>query len=168
MTRGKPFEHGNTAGRGRPKGSRNQATLARQAMLDEFGSAIIKKCMTEALKGDRVALRLCMERLVPPARHQAAAFKLPPIRSASDLPRASAAILKAAAEAAIPIADGQSFMQMLDGHRQILESHQLAPRIEALEQSGASRTGLELIREPESSAQQTLASTTVEEAIGEE
>jgi hypothetical protein len=168
MKRGKPFEPGNTAGRGRPKGSRNWATLERETLLNEYATPLIKKCVTEALKGERSALRLCVERLVAPARHQTAAFKMHSIRSASDLPRASTAVLKAASDGVLSVQEAQGFMQLLEQHRRILESNHLASRIEALEQSGGATAGLDLVREPDSSAQQMVVSSTVEEAIGEQ
>ena len=77
--RGKPFEPGNTCGRGRPKGSRNQATIALQHMLDGHGEAITKKCALMALQGDPVALRLCMDRLLAPRREPPAKFRLAPV-----------------------------------------------------------------------------------------
>ena len=147
MQRGKPFEPGNTSGRGRPKGSRNKATLDREALLDEFGAAITRKCVAEALKGDKSALRLCMERLLPPARHQTAAFKLPSIRSTADLPHASAAVLKAVADGTVSAQEGETFVRMLETHQRLLESQELASRIEALEHQGETGTAVELVDE---------------------
>jgi hypothetical protein len=40
LTRGRPFEKGNTAGRGRPEGSRNKATLLLDKLDDEEAEAI--------------------------------------------------------------------------------------------------------------------------------
>src|SRR5262245_43322647 len=54
---------------GRPVGSRNRTTLALQAILDGEGELIIRKAIEMALAGDMVALRLCLERLVP-VRHE--------------------------------------------------------------------------------------------------
>ena len=151
MKRGKPFEPGNSAGQGRPLGSRNQASLDREALLDEYGTAITKKCLTEAMKGDKSALRLCMERLVPPARQQSAAFKLPAIRSAADLPRASNAILKTSAEGTLSVQDGEGFLRMLELRQRLLGAPELTLRIEALERRGATGTAVELVEEAEGS-----------------
>ena len=120
MKRGTPFELGNRAGHGRPKGSRNKATLDREALLDEYGAAITRKCLAEALKDEKSAMRLCIERMIPPARHEPVAFKLPPIRSASDLPRASAAVVKAAADGTLSVQDAEGFQRILQHHRQFL------------------------------------------------
>jgi len=149
--RGKPFEPGNSSGQGRPLGSRNQATLDREALLDEYGTAITRKCLTEAMKGDKSALRLCLERLIPPARPQASEFKLPGIRSAADLPRASTAILKAVAAGNLSVQEAEAVTRILEAHQRLLGPQQLTSRIEALERRGATGSAVELVEEAEGS-----------------
>ena len=65
--RGRPFERGNKISKGRPPGSRNQRTVFAE-MMDSHGEALIKQCQVMALKGDATALRLCIERLLPPCK----------------------------------------------------------------------------------------------------
>jgi len=61
----------NTAGQflagnnGRPKGSRNKATIAIESLLRGQAEALTQTVVTTALEGDTVALRLCMERVAP-------------------------------------------------------------------------------------------------------
>ncbi len=149
MERGKPFEPGNSFGRGRPKGSKNQATLEREALLDEFGAAVTKKCISEALKGRDVPLRLCMERLAPPARHQAIAFKLPPIRTPADIPRASAAVFKAVADGNITAEQAEALMRLLETHQRLAGVGELHQRIEALERGATASAALEPVSDSE-------------------
>jgi hypothetical protein len=63
--RGRPFELGNTFGQGRPRGSPNKKGLMLQRLLLENGEEIIGTVIDRAKKGDRAALALCMERLIP-------------------------------------------------------------------------------------------------------
>lgn len=63
--RGQPFQVGNTFGRGRPPGSKNKKSLALQGLLLENGEEIISTLIERAKQGDRVALTLCVERLIP-------------------------------------------------------------------------------------------------------
>jgi hypothetical protein len=51
-TRGRPFAPGNP---GRPKGSRNKATLAAEALLDGEAEALTRKAIELALAGDVTA-----------------------------------------------------------------------------------------------------------------
>jgi uncharacterized protein DUF5681 len=54
-----PDQSGNPAGQ--PKGSRNKATLAVEALLDGEAEEITRKVIELAKKGDLVAIRLCLE-----------------------------------------------------------------------------------------------------------
>jgi hypothetical protein len=55
-----------------------------------------RKAIDRALEGDSVALRLCLERIVPPRRDRPISFRLPPIQAAADAAKAMAAILERA------------------------------------------------------------------------
>lgn len=63
----KPGQSGNP--KGRPVGSRHKATLAAQELLDGEAQAITRKAIEKALEGDGIALRLCLERIVPSPLH---------------------------------------------------------------------------------------------------
>jgi hypothetical protein len=75
IQRGRPFEPGKSGNpKGRPKGSRNQATLLAEALLDGEAEAITRKLVDKALEGDTTALRLCLDRLVAPMRERRVTF----------------------------------------------------------------------------------------------
>jgi hypothetical protein len=78
--RGRPFEKGRSGNPGgRRLGSRNKATLAAAALLAGESEALTRKAVEVALAGDPTALRLCLERLLPPCRDRSVTFRLPPI-----------------------------------------------------------------------------------------
>src|SRR5215207_3406081 len=87
----KPGVSGNPSGR--PRGSRNRRAQIMEALLDGDAEAIGRTAVNLARHGNLVALRLCMARMCPPARERAVGFDLPPIESAADAARASAALL---------------------------------------------------------------------------
>src|SRR6516164_9409204 len=86
---------GNPAGRAR--GSRHKVTLAVEALLDGQAEKLTKKAIERALKGDDVALRLCLERICPPRRDRPITFELPTIEGAHDLSKAAIALLQSVA-----------------------------------------------------------------------
>ena len=92
MARGKPFEPGNKLGKGRPLGSCNKKTIFQEA-LETDGVKIIQKIKLQALKANPVAMRLCMERLVPLAKEPNSRFRLPAVETAADLTEAISPIL---------------------------------------------------------------------------
>ena len=65
------FSAGNS---GRPKGSRNKATLAIESLLQGQAEALTQTAVTKALEGDSVALRLCMDRIAPAPKDAAVNF----------------------------------------------------------------------------------------------
>ena len=86
--RGRPFEKGRSGNpAGRPAGSRDKATLAAAALLAGESEASTRKSVELALAGNPTAMRLCIERLLPPCRERTIKFTLPPIESVSDIGR---------------------------------------------------------------------------------
>ena len=59
------FSDGNL---GRPKGSRNKATIAIESLLQGQAEALTQAAIAKALDGDSIALRLCMDRIAPPMK----------------------------------------------------------------------------------------------------
>jgi hypothetical protein len=131
--RGRPFQPGNSFGRGRPAGSRNKATIALQAMLEQHGENILKKAVIMALQGEKAAIRLCIERLIPVRRHGTVKFKLPRLVSVADIAKASSEVVHAVADGKLTSAEGEAMTSMLEKVRQTFESATLEDRIRALE-----------------------------------
>lgn len=129
-----PGTSGNPAGK--PKGARNRATLAALQLLDGDAEGIVAKAVELAKKGEPVALRLCIERLIPVMRGAVVELALPEVRRASDVLDACAAVIAAAAEGRISLREAQEFLGLLDTQRRAIETHDLAVRVELLEGGG--------------------------------
>jgi hypothetical protein len=133
--RGRPFVRGSSGNpKGRPKGSRNKATLAIEMMLEGEADAITRKVIDLALAGDMTAIRLCLERLVPPRRDRLVAFELPEIETASDAQKASSAALAACADGALTPDEAMNVMSLISAHTRIIETVDLDARLRALEE----------------------------------
>jgi len=133
--RGKPFKPGQSGNpNGRPQGSRHKATIAAQALLDGEGEALTRKAVEMALGGDTTAMRLCLERLVPP-RKDALKIELPKVETSADLSKASGAILEAVAKGEITPSEGQAVSGLVEARRKALETMELERRIAELEKN---------------------------------
>ena len=136
--RGRPFKKGLSGNPGgRPKGALNQTTLATQALLDGEAEALTRKLVELAKNGNPMALRLCLERLLPPRKDRPINFSLPSIKGAADLLQALGAILEAVAQGEVTPGEGQTLTAMLDAYRKGLETADLEARIVALEKEMA-------------------------------
>ncbi|MES3054593.1 hypothetical protein O6V14_03010 [Sphingomonas faeni] len=129
-TRGRPFGPGNP---GKPKGARSRATMAAEALLAGEAEGLTRKAIEMGLEGDTVALRLCLERLVPPRKDSPITIELPSITSAADVVSASAAVLSAVGAGEISPDEAGRVMALLTAHKNIVETGDLERRIAALE-----------------------------------
>jgi hypothetical protein len=133
QVRGKPFERGNKFGQGRRAGGRNKSTIALQEILDQHAEPILKKAALLALQGDKAALRMCLDRILPPRRHTPVKFKLPAVATAVDLAQALESILQAMACGKLTPADGETIAAVLQLRGQSIERVDLEARLRALE-----------------------------------
>lgn len=132
--RGRPFQKGQSGNpKGKPPGLRHKATRAVEALLEGEAEELTRKAVELAKDGDVTALRLCLERLVPPRRDRPVSFDLPPIDSAGEAAQAFGAILSAVADGSITPAEGQAVADLLAAYAKTLETSELEKRITALE-----------------------------------
>ncbi len=135
--KGKPWPKGVSGNpKGRPPGVANKATMAAQALLDGEAKALTRKAIEKALEGDTVALRLCLERLVPVKKERPLSLALPKIEGAADLPGALAAVMGAVAAGELTPGEGQTITAMLEAYRKGLELADIEARVTALEKRG--------------------------------
>lgn len=130
-TRWRPGQSGNP--NGRPKGARNKASIVAENLLDGESPAIIRKLISQAKKGQAIALKLVIERIVPKRGRAVEITDLPAISRASDIAEATGAVVRAAAEGELTLQEAEAFMRLLAAHRAAVETADLAVRIEALE-----------------------------------
>ena len=115
--RGRPFEPGQSGNpSGRPRGARNKATVAIEALLENEAEALARKVVDLALGGNIQALRLCFERLCPPRRDHGVAFDLPKIESATDALAASRAVLDSCAAGILSTGEAADVMGLIATH----------------------------------------------------
>jgi hypothetical protein len=107
-----PGQSGNPAGR--PKGSRNRSTLAVAEVLENDAGAVANALVALAKCGNLTALRMCMQRLVPPAQNRVVAFDLPTVASAADAARAQAAVLQALAAGELAPSEAVEVSRVVD------------------------------------------------------
>jgi hypothetical protein len=127
---GKPFQKGNP---GKPKGALSRVTRVAQDLLDGNAKKLTTKAIDLALAGDTVALRICMERLLPPRKDRPIQFDLPRIETLDDASKAVAAILTGVAAGQITPAEAGAVVPLIEGFVRAIEAHELERRIIALE-----------------------------------
>jgi hypothetical protein len=126
--------------KGRPKGVIDKRTKLRD-YLEPHAKDLIQKTVELALSGEINALRLCLERLLPKARHEAVDINLPDndMTQAQAIMQAGSTILQAVANGEMPPEQGKMFAAMLEQQRKAIETADLAMRLEELERLTAEK-----------------------------
>jgi hypothetical protein len=132
FTKGKS---GNPAGR-RP-GSRNRSTLAAELLLEGEAEALTRKALELALGGDGAALRLCLDRIIPPRRQRAVQLAVAEVASAADLGTTMAAITNAATHGAITPGEAGELARVVEIFVRAVEASDFERRLRALEVADA-------------------------------
>ena len=133
-TRFKPGQSGNPAGK--PKGTRNKATIAVEQLLEGDAEALTRKVIEKAKEGDLMALRLCLDRIAPVKKDTPVVFDLPVLGTASDAAMAASAILEAVAGGDLTPGEGTAVAGLVETFRRTLETEEIESRIKALEAKG--------------------------------
>jgi len=131
MSRGRPFEPGNKLGRGRPKGSRNKLNPFEQFLL-EHRVRIQNKGLGSALQDTPRVLIWFLDKLYLMGQ-SSQKLKLPKIKTLDDVADALGVVLNAMANRTLTAAEGQVLVATLEKRQKLIETQELASRVEELE-----------------------------------
>ena len=133
-------QSGNPAGR--PKGAKNKATLAAEALLDGDADALTRAALDQAIGGDGALLRFFLSRLLAAAKHQPTPFALPEPtgRPARDAANAYNAVMAAVAAGQIPVEQALRLADLIERRK---EAHEETIREERMEAARAQRAAEE-------------------------
>lgn len=97
--------------------------------------ARITRAVIDAAKaGDATAMRLVLERVLPPRRELPITLTLPPIETAADILRAQSSILAAVSRGEITPSEGNAVCTIAGKVCQAIESADLEKRLKTLEE----------------------------------
>jgi len=102
-------------------------------VLDGEAETITRTCIEAAKAGDMTAIRLVLERLLPPAKERPVTCELPDVADAQGVANAQAAILRAVAAGELLPTEGATLAGIVESRRKAIETADLEVRITALE-----------------------------------
>ncbi len=118
--------------KGRPKGSRNQAGLLVQNLIDGKSEEIARAVIKRAIKGDFQAEKFCLERLLPPQRSRPVTVELPNIETAEDIQKAIDKIWTALSDGELTLDEATSLKDFVNAKREAIETAELASELEQI------------------------------------
>ena len=104
-----------------------------ERLLDGQAEELIQQCVQKALDGDSTAMRLCIERLVPPRKDRPVNLDLPQMECVEDTIKAMAVISSGVADGELTPSEGQVLSGMVENYRKAIETTELEERISNLE-----------------------------------
>jgi hypothetical protein len=130
-TRFQPGQSGNPAGR--PRGSRNKATIAAETVIEAHLEAVTEAQCRKALEGSERAQRFLIARALAPARHRPVTIELPETVTLEGLLAAHETVTRLFAAGELTTEEAKTAADLLESHRRTLELGTLARRLEAVE-----------------------------------
>jgi hypothetical protein len=116
---------------GKKKGTGKVSQL--RALLDPHAEDLVNKAKDMALGGDMTALRLCLERLVPPIKIKDEPVTVEGMDGSKSLVEQGQAIINALAKGGVTPSEAATLMQSVSNQARILEVDELERRITTLE-----------------------------------
>lgn len=120
--------------RGRPKGSRNQATLLAIAAMEGELADVVRVVIDAAKGGDMAAARLVVDKLIPATRERPLSIALPEVVTAEECAAAQAKVLACVAAGDLLPSEGEALAGLIEQQRRSLETSDLAERLAAIEE----------------------------------
>lgn len=117
--------------KGRPKDTR---TAELRALLRSHSQALVGKAKDMALDGDATAMRLCLERVLPPLKTKDEPVTVKGLNGSASLVEQGQSIINALAAGELSPTDAATLMQTVATQARIVEVDELERRVAVLEQ----------------------------------
>ena len=126
-----PGQSGNPSGR--PQGSRNKATLIAEQLIDGQAEELVKMCISMAKKGDTTAMKIMMNRLIPPRRDRSIQLALPDVKTPKDVLNVIGTVIKSIGDGKLDADQAKTLAGILEVQRKSIETVEIEERLLALE-----------------------------------
>jgi hypothetical protein len=116
---------------------RNKAARAAESLFDGEVEHLTRRCVDMALAGDVQAMRLCVERLLPPVKARPFNFQIPELKTIADAQRALSLIIAGTANGTILSDEAVVLSNIIASFVKTVEISELEARLIALERATA-------------------------------
>jgi hypothetical protein len=141
---GRPFEVGKSGNpAGCRTGSRHRVSRLLDQMADGEAEAILRKLIEAAKGGDARAAETILRRIWPEPKGRLVSVSLDAVTTAGELSAALAKVLAHVAEGRLTPPEGQQIAVLIETQHKIIETAELAARIEAVEKTLAEQCSAE-------------------------
>jgi hypothetical protein len=108
--------------------------LIAERLLDGEAESMVRLVIKKAKQGDMIALRFCLDRIIPPRRDRPVNFQIPHLNSAEDASKAMAAITTAVAHGELTPSEAAELSRVIEAYVKAIETSEVERRLKDLEQ----------------------------------
>ena len=119
---------------GRPRGVRNRATLLAESLFEDEIEGICRKAIEEAKQGNIQAIKLVLDRILPPKKEASIFIDLPVMKAASDILEAVHRVTIAVCQGEITPSEGEMLTRIIDIQAKAIEVTEFEQRLKNLEE----------------------------------
>jgi hypothetical protein len=106
---------------GRPRGARNKTTIAAMTLLEEQSAALTQRAINAALDGDMSALKLVLDRIIPPRRRPIVQLDLDKLDEFHDATEAHRHVVQAALDGGLSLDEAERLSRLVFDHIRALD-----------------------------------------------
>lgn len=118
---------------GRPRGVRNKATMAAETLFEGEIEGICRKAIEEAKRGNIQAIKLVLDRVLPPKKEASVFIDLPSIKTSSDILEAIHRIAQAVSKGELSPSEGDCLARIIERQAKAIEINDFEERLKRLE-----------------------------------
>jgi hypothetical protein len=105
-----------------------------EQLLDGEAETMVRTVVKWAKRGNITALRLCLDRILPPRRDRPVRFVIPELKSAEDSVKALAAITAAVARGELTPSEAAELSRVIETFVKAIETSEIERRLKILEE----------------------------------
>lgn len=120
--------------KGKIKGTRNKATLFAEQLLQGELETICRRLLQEAVEGNMQAIKMVLDRLLPPKRNIPIAIDLPKLENSSDALNAISYVTVAVSRGDLSVEEGEALSRMIEVYIRAVEAYDYETRLSKIEQ----------------------------------
>ena len=106
-----------------------------EQLFDDEADTITRKAIELAKQGDLIALRLCLDRILPPRRDRSVHLKMPALNSTAEASQAMAAIICAVAQGELTPTQAADLSRVIETAVKAIEATEIERRLRVLEEA---------------------------------
>lgn len=118
---------------GRPKGIRNKAALLAENLFEGEIEGICRKVVEAAKQGNIQAIKIVLDRILPPKKEALICIDLPVIKVGSDILEAVGRVAEAVCQGKISPSEGEMLTRIIDRQARAIEMNEFEKRLKSLE-----------------------------------